>query len=216
MKEVNSSDDDNKILDSSDDEEEVKNVKEIEKIVCPECGLIPILEIDGKNYIIKSYCPKKHQNQEKLIDFIEQSKKQLDKDKGIIKCSGCSKTNEELKIKKDDMYLCACNKYFCEKCKDEHEGIENDDENQVEHSLIKYSEKDFQCRCSNSFLDYECFCLNCNENLCCNCQVEHKDKNPDHVIIYYSDEIDKYLTEDQIKKKKKNILKTKKKQLINL
>ena len=223
MKENDSSDDDdnNKLSNIDDDEENIKNLEDnegnikkledIEKIVCPECGQIPILELDGKNYIIKSYCPNSHQIQEKFIDYIKNSQKQLEKSKvNIIKCSSCSKTNEDLKIKKDDMYLCACDKYFCENCKDEHEGIEEED-NEIEHNLIKYSEKDFQCKCSKSFCDYECFCLICNKNLCCNCQVEHRDKNPNHVTIYFSDEIDKYLTDEQIKEKEDHFNKMKKK-----
>lgn len=34
-----------------------EETKKIEKIVCPTCGEMPILELDYNNYIIKSYCP---------------------------------------------------------------------------------------------------------------------------------------------------------------
>ena len=42
------------------DLESFEKIKKIEKIVCPECGKILILDIDNKNYTIQSFCPENH------------------------------------------------------------------------------------------------------------------------------------------------------------
>ena len=221
--------DDNNLKNIEEEEEEIEKIEKIEKIVCPDCGEIPILEIDGKNYIIKSYCPKGHQKQEKLVNYIIQSNQKLQKN---IKCDECNQTNEDLKIKIDDMLYCSCGKYVCDNCKDMHlveeeqekkkqqkkeeekekeEEEQEKEEEEQEHNLIKYSEKDFLCYCCSEPTDYECFCVNCNKNLCCNCLIEHKEENSSHVIIFFSDEIDKFLTDEQINKKKNNFKQQKEK-----
>ena len=185
-----------RVSDINDDINFFKQFEEknnIEKIVCPKCGEMPILELDCNNYIIKSYCPKRHNIEEKFISYIKQSNEKLEEE---ITCSECKKTNKQLK---DDMYICNCRKIFCTKCKEEHKEKDDDD---IEHNLIKYSNKDFICPCSEDCLDFNYFCVNCNKNLCFNCQIEHKDNNSDHNIIYYLDEVDKNLTEEQINNKK--------------
>ena len=178
-----------------------EKTKKIEKIVCPTCGEMPILELDYNNYIIKSYCPKRHNIEEKFISYIKNSNKKLEEE---IICSECKKSNKQLK---DDMYICNCTKILCTKCEEKHKE-ENDDD--IEHNLIKYSNKDFLCPCSEDCLDFNYFCVNCNKNLCFNCQIEHKEKKSDHNIIYYLDQVDKYLTEEQINNKKKEYEKQKK------
>ena len=99
------------------------------------------------------------------------------------------------------MNYCICKQIICEECKEKHEQI--DDDSQITHNLIKYSEIDFRCDCSGDFSDYICFCVNCNKNFCSDCQIEHDEKFKVHEMIFYSDEIDKNLTDDKIKKKKR-------------
>lgn len=189
--------------DPKDIEEENKifdEIEKIEKIVCPECGIIPNLEIESQNYTVKSNCPE-CQNKEikncELVDYIKQSNEKIPK---FIKCDECKKTNEDLEIEKNEMFICICGKKFCEDCKEKHEEI-NDSKN---HEFIKYSEKDYQCNCKDSFSDYNSFCVTCNTNLCAKCQIEHEEENQQHKIIFFTEEIGAYLTKDIIEKKKKN------------
>ena len=205
---------DNKIF------EEIEKNKIIEKIVCPDCGLIPNLEIESQNYTVKSNCPKCQNNEIKkckLVNYIKKSNERIPK---LIKCEGCKKTNEDLKIEKNEMFICICGKIFCEDCKEKHE--ENEEEKQEEneeenieekheeiddsknsHELISYSEKDYQCSCKGNFSDYNSFCVTCNKNLCANCQIEHEAKNQGHKIIFFTQEIEAYLTKEILEKKKK-------------
>ena len=197
------------------DLESFEKIKKIEKIVCPECGEIPILDIDNKNYTIQSFCPKNHQINKKLVDYIENSNKKFeDESPECIKCSTCQKTNKELKIDINDMYYCRCEKYFCEDCKEKHEEENEENENEEDenheekedkiiHNLIKYSEIDFKCKCSKEFSDYICYCVNCNKNFCINCLVEHKSNQKGHQIINFTDQVEKYLTKEKIEAKKK-------------
>ena len=197
------------------DLESFEKIKKIEKIVCPECGKIPILDIDNKNYTIQSFCPENHQINKKLVDYIENSNKKFeDESPECIKCSTCQKTNKELKIDVNDMYYCRCEKYFCEDCKEKHEEENEENENEEDenheekedeiiHNLIKYSEIDFKCKCSKEFSDYICYCVNCNKNFCINCLVEHRSNEKGHQIINFTDQVEKYLTKEKIEAKKK-------------
>ena len=190
------------------DLENFKKIKKIEKIVCPQCGEMPSLKIDTKNYIITSYCPNKHSIKDKLVNYIKNSNIKLNELSEPIQCSSCKKTNIELKIDIKDMYQCNCKKVFCKECKENHEEDDEEKENdEITHNLIKYSEIDFQCQCSGEFSDYNSYCVNCNKNLCSNCQIEHKSKYPQHEIILFTDEIEKFLTKEEIKNKKDELAK---------
>ncbi len=120
-----------------------EETKKIEKIVCPTCGEMPILELDSNNYIIKSYCRNKHNIEEKFISYIKNSNKKLEEE---IICSKCEQSNKKLK---DDMYICNCKKILCTECGEKHKEKNDDD---IEHNLIKYSNKDFKCPCSEECL----------------------------------------------------------------
>ena len=183
---------DNKIFD------EIEENEKMEKIVCPDCGIIPNLVIDSQNYTIKSNCPKCLNNDIKTYKLVKYIKKSNDKIPKYIKCDGCNKTNKDLEIEKDEMFICSCKKIFCEECKEKHE-----DDNKNNHEFIKYSEKDYQCCCKEYFSDYNSFCVTCNENLCANCQIEHEAKKQGHKIIFFTEEIGAYLNKDIIEKKKK-------------
>ena len=194
---------------------EVIKINDIEKIVCPECGEMPSLEINHKNYMIKSFCPNKHFIEDSLINFIKKSNEKLSED---ILCSECKKKSSDLKNKKNDMYKCKCEKYICEDCKNKHEGEKNEEENKEEnednndndndkqHNLVKYSEKDYKCTCSETLEDYYFYCNKCMKNLCTGCEAEH-DKN--HQINEFLFEIDKYLSDKDISIKKQKFEKQK-------
>ena len=203
--------------------EEIENNEKIEKIVCPDCGLIPNLEIESQNYTVKSNCPNcsNEIKNYRLVNYIKKSNERIPKS---IKCKGCNKTNEDLNIEKNEMFICTCGKIFCESCKDKHEenaeekneenDVENHEENDEEkdeeindnknnHELINFSEKDYQCKCKGNFSDYNSFCVTCNQNLCANCQIEHEAKNQGHEILFFTEEIENHLTKDKIEEKKK-------------
>ena len=183
---------DNNDENKNDNEDNLEQIK-IEKIICPECEEIPKLEIDHELYKIKSVCPKGHLIEDSLINFIKRSNEKLAKS---IECSECKKKMNELKNKENDMYKCNCGKYICVDCKENHEEIKEDN---VEHNLIEYNEKDFKCTCSESLEDYTFFCNNCHKNLCPICEAEHP---REHNIYDYSDEI---LSEEEINAKSKQL-----------
>ena len=197
--------------------DEIEKNEKIENIVCPNCGITPNLEIDYKNFIVKSNCPKCENNDiknYKLVYYIKESNEKIPES---IKCDGCNKTNVDLGVDKNKMFICTCGKQFCEECKEKHEEIDDSNDsndNKNNHDLINYSEKDYRCNCIGKFSDYDSFCVTCKKNFCGNCQIEHKENNPGHTIIFFSKEIDADLSEDIIKKRRK-ILKRRVTRLMN-
>ena len=177
------------------DNENLNNLEQIkiEKITCPECEEIPNIEIDHELYKIKSICPNGHLIEDSLTNFIKRSNEKLSKG---IECSKCKKKMNELNNKENDLYKCNCGKYICGDCKDNHEEIKDDN---MEHNLIEYKEKDFKCTCTDSFEDYTFFCSNCHKNLCAICEAEHP---RDHNIYDFSDEI---VSEEEIKAQSKKL-----------
>ena len=181
---------------NDENEKEIVNNLEkikIEKIICPECEEIPKLEIDHEHYKIKSVCPNEHLIEDSITNYIKRSNEKLSKS---IECSKCKTKMSELKNKENDMYKCNCKKYICINCKENHEKIKEDN---MEHNLIEYNEKDFKCTCSKSLEDYTFFCNNCHKNLCPICEAEHP---REHNIYDYSDEI---LSEEEINAKSKKL-----------
>ena len=45
--------------------------------------------------------------------------------------------------------------------------------------------------------------MNCNNNFCINCLVEHRSSKKGHQIINFTDQVEKYLTKEKIEAKKK-------------
>ena len=186
----------------------IENLKinDIEKIVCPECGEIPSLEINHNNYMIKSFCPNRHSVEDSLLNFIKRSNAKIFED---ILCSECNKKSSDLKNKKNDMYKCKCGDYICENCKDKHieknkeekKNEEDDDEDDYDkkHNLIKYPLKDYKCSCSESLEDYYFYCNKCMRNLCAGCEADHP---RDHQICNFSEEIDNNLSDKNMEVKK--------------
>ena len=97
----------------------ILKIKDLKKLVCPECGELPNLKIDHEKFMIQCNCLNNHSNEYDLIDFIKKSKEKLNEE-DKIKCSNCNKKMSTLENKENDMYLCNCKKYFCDECKDEH------------------------------------------------------------------------------------------------
>ena len=202
----------NDLNESNDD---IDNEQKLQKLICPECTDIPIVKIFNDNFTIQSSCLNKHSNEYTLIDYIKKVEEKLNKDD--IKCSNCNKTISELKNKENDMYLCNCKKYFCNTCKTEHENNENNEENNennenndndyIQHYLVEYNKKDYQCMCSENLEDYNFYCKNCTKNLCAVCESNHPQ---DHPIIEYSDEINKSLTNELLNQKKQEFEEQKK------
>ena len=97
----------------------ILKIKDLKKLVCPECGELPNLKIEHEKFMIQCNCLNNHSNEYSLIDFIKKSKEKLNEE-DKIKCSNCNKKMSALENKENDMYLCNCKKYFCDECKDEH------------------------------------------------------------------------------------------------
>ena len=214
-------------LDDKDNEEEnlkYIKIKNIDKIVCPDCGEISNLEINNNNYIIKSFCPNKHLIEDKLINFINRSEQKLNEE---IECFDCKKKTKELNCKQNDMYRCKCGENICPECKNKHESqkdeniinekekenedededYDDDEDDEKKHVLVNFSEKDFKCTCYNSVEDYYYFCKTCNKNLCNGCDDNHPS---DHPTVNFSEVMEQYLSEDKIKEKKEKFKSLKK------
>ena len=172
-------------------------IKDIKKLVCPECGEIPFMNIDPERFLIQCDCLNNHSKEYKLSDFIEESRKKLNEE---IQCLICKKKFSPLKIKENEMYLCSCKNYICNECKNNHlenkDNKENKENNQ--HNLVNYTEKDYKCTCSESLDDYLFYCKSCNKNLCMQCEDNHRKKDP---VLDFCDEITKYLKDDNINEK---------------
>ena len=78
------------IPENSNDEKNriILKIKDIKKLVCPECGEIPLMNIDHQGFMIQCDCLNNHSKEYKLSDFIEESRKKLNEE---IQCSTCEK-----------------------------------------------------------------------------------------------------------------------------
>ena len=215
------------LIEKGNEEENLKyiNINNIDKIVCPECGELSILEINHRNYILKSTCPNNHIIEDTLINFINRSEEKLEKLKENIECFDCKKKMSQLKNKEKDIYKCKCGKYICSGCKKKHEeqkeeniinrdnkeeedeDDEDEDEDDKKHLLVNFSEKDFKCTCYNSVEEYYYFCKKCNKNLCNGCEADHPS---DHPIFNFSEETEKALLEKDLNAKKEKFKNLKK------
>ena len=146
--------------------------KKLKIIKCPKCICNDsIINID--NYKITfSNCKYKH-NVNEIFDNYKDSQK-IDISK--IKC-GNSKCGKNQKDVPADFYKCLkCTKlngrtiYFCSLCNQTHA---------EDHKRIKYDEKNYFCE--EHFNKLTNYCLQCNEDLCEDCEKGHKS----HKIIKY-------------------------------
>ena len=203
------------LLDLTFDEEKnsVENNLEVgTRILCPKANCFEncIIMVDPYFFEVYYNClGNVHKDREKLdiIDFIKKSG--LSKEKKE-KCSICKDTFEEIKKNNKKIYRCYCGENVCEKCKNLHI---NKKDNENEHNLVDFKNKDYICGCNNKRKKYICFCVNCKKNLCINCSEKHKENNgnPEHIKINFGNLF-------QLSKDKKKNLKTKielQKKLIN-
>lgn len=144
------------------------SVKKKSKVMkCPKCICNNSI-IKMENYRVKfSECC--HHHQETIIfDEYENSQK-IDYTKIACHTNGCKKVQSK---NLEDFYKCLeCSQligyaiYYCKKCNENH--IETD-----KHKTIKYDEKYYYC--TDHFNKFISFCKNCKENLCKDCEAEHK------------------------------------------
>ena len=124
--------------------------------------------IKMENYRVKfSECCNHHQ-ETIIFDEYENSQK-IDYTQIACHTNGCKKVQSK---NLEDFYKCLeCSQligyaiYYCKKCNENH--IETD-----KHKTIKYDEKYYYC--TDHFNKFISFCKNCKENLCKDCEAEHK------------------------------------------
>ena len=134
---------------------------------CPKCICNNSI-IKMENYRVKfSECCHHHQATI-IFDEYENSQK-IDYTKIACHTNGCKKVQSK---NLEDFYKCLeCSQligyaiYYCKKCNENH--IETD-----KHKTIKYDEKYYYC--TDHFNKFISFCKNCKENLCKDCEAEHK------------------------------------------
>ena len=137
---------------------ENKTIINSNKIICPECGEISIINI--KDYRINMYgCKNGHKTNDILLDKFE-SMQTIDISK--ILCDKCRENNKS-NTNGNTFFRCnECRMNLCEKCKIEHD---------TNHKIIDYDDKDYICNKHNElFTEY---CNDCKLNLCSLCGSEH-------------------------------------------
>ena len=164
-----------------------------------------ITEIPIKTYLKKIYefyntikccnCQKeyepnlntKNNNKSKLSDEEEEEEEEDDDDND-----------------KNSFYLCySCNKYYCNKCKEEH--IKNEKNSSEKHFILNVENLSYYCIYHKE--KYFAYCHNCKQNICIKC-VNNKRHNS-HDIVFFKNILINSKEVSEIKKKinieKKNL-----------
>ena len=130
---------------------ENENIKEINEIICPECGENILIKI--KDYKINLYkCKNNHNIKDITINELNNILK-IDITKII--CNIC-KENNKGNTYNNEFYKCiTCNNNLCPLCKSMH------DKN---HKIIGYDKRNIVCNIHNDF--YAKYCNECNKNIC--------------------------------------------------
>ena len=157
------------------------NPKELRQVICPECKNLSSINI-MKDIIILDDCKEKHRNQ--FSNFKEFINTQFTDDSDI-KCEICQNNKNDYNNK---FYICMCGKELCPICSKLHNN---------QHTMIEYNNKYDYCNKHNK--EYILFCKDCNEDLCYECEEEHKN----HLFIYY-----KQINDEKRKNKIKNYIKS--------
>ena len=146
-----------------------KQNEEISKIIfrCPDCFLIPIINVkDNENRVIID-CLKGHHHEMLFSEFITN---ELEKNDNKIICNDCG--NSEKGIFK----VCGeCSKIFCKNCKNSHF------KQNPKHHFISFQKADIFCPIHK--LKYTNFCEQCKQNLCDDCVNEHPIENH-HLFLF--------------------------------
>ena len=138
-------------------------------IICPKCGELCLLNFNEYKIELNN-CKNKHENIISLNEF--ENTQNINENKII--CNICN-INNKGKAYNNKFYICGtCNKNICLLCKNNHN---------KNHILIDYDNKNYLCHKHNE--TFSSYCEICEENLCFQCDIEHKKCN--HKIILYSE-----------------------------
>ena len=137
------------------------------EVICPECGEICMFKI--KDFKITLFgCKNKH---EKNNIFLKDFYKLQYIDESKIICDNC-KNNKSNSYNKQFFTCLTCKKNFCPLCNSSHK---------QSHDTIDYDKKNYICNThKDSFIS---FCTDSKDNLCIQCEQNHKNHN----IILFRD-----------------------------
>ena len=127
-----------------------------ENIICPECNNPCLLNYTNE-ILYSNNCLEKHN---KIFlsfkDYLEKIKFKENE----LKCEFCGNPQD---LYKKSFNFCSCNKIICPLCLIDHD---------LTHNTFDYIFKYFKCFKHNKL--YEMFCMTCNNNICGDCEEEHK------------------------------------------
>ena len=132
-------------------------------IRCPECILIPSIQMKFESNEIEYECENKHKNTLSYDKFISESKKYS---LSNIQCLNCkNKKTDDIKY----YYCFQCNNFICSKCLDGH------NKNNKEHITTLMELYDGVCKEHNN--SYDRYCKDCKKNICTICHNNHLTHN---------------------------------------
>ena len=136
--------------------------KQSNDIICPICN--ELCKFDIKNYKITLYnCKNGHKIENiKLDEFPNYQNIDLTK----IICDNCKKNNKGITFN-NEFYKCfTCNNNLCPLCKSIHSDT---------HNIINYDLRNIYCiKHNKEFIKH---CMNCNIDICSDCENEHNSHN---------------------------------------
>ena len=158
-----------------------KNSKEYNYILCPTCYNLLLFNINDDK-ISMTNCINKHSFLDLSINDFTKSQFSIE---SKINCNIC---NNNILLYNHKFYRCSCGKLVCILCLPKHtfKG----------HYAIEYNRTFFFCNKHNKL--FVSFCYNCSQNLCQECEQEHRK----HKIIINKSERP---SENRIKKMKKEL-----------
>ena len=139
---------------------EEENIKDLNEIVCPDCGEAILIKIN--DYRIN--CLKCKNNHFINNISIKELNNILKMDITEIECDECKIRN---KGNISDFYKCLkCKNNLCPSCKSKHD---------KDHIKIEYDKINVICNIHNCF--YVKYCKECNKNICLKCLQDHLNHN---------------------------------------
>ena len=147
----------------------LEEIKLGSKIRCPksDCFNNCIILINPYSFEVNYDCGA-HTDKMDIIKFVKMSG--ISKE-GMEQCCGCEKKYKDLKKNNKKLYKCYCGDNFCDDCKEEHINKNNNEEN---HNMIDYEDKDFICCCNKKNKNFIDYCVKCHRNLCIACSGKHR------------------------------------------
>ena len=159
---------------------EKRKIIQSKDIICPNCKEPCLLAID--NYKIKLFdCNYNHiTNNIKFDEFYKTQEREI----ADIVCDSCKNEKKEY-LNGNEFFEClTCKEYLCFLCKQNHN---------LNHNIIKYSQKNYICSEHNNF--FIKFCEECHLNICTLCDNKHE----------YHKTIPFYNLKDDVEKSKKKL-----------